>query len=87
MHGDTQDIKRLIGELSYATQKAEILANELKEARSLLAFGLEARQITTVNRALLYGFITDPVARKDILDFAKMANDSEVVGFIENIKF
>lgn len=80
----TQELIKLVDELNFAIQKAELLKEELKEARSLLAFGLEARQIAAVNRALFYAFVTDPVTKQEILNKAKSANDLEVLKLFDD---
>ena len=69
----------LLNEFSYSLKQAELLVQELKEARSLLTFALDAKRIETTNRALLYFVMSDSTARNDIKKVAQTLKDKDVL--------
>ena len=75
--------EELLNEFAYAMKSAEVLIQELREARSLLTFALDAKKIEATNRALLYFILSDSGAKNDILHVAKTRQDKDVMKLVK----
>ena len=75
--------EELLNEFAYAMKSAEVLIQELREARSLLTFALDAKKIEATNRALLYFILSDSGAKNDILHVAKIRQDKDVMKLVK----
>lgn len=78
--------QEFLDELAFAMQTARVLTQELKEAKSLFALGLEAQKFNITVRAISYFILSDPQARQDIMNTAKRLKDKDVFLFVKEFE-
>lgn len=75
-------MNEFLNELSYASETAKVLAQELREAKSLFSLGLDIKRFEATQRALLYFLMADDSARDEISAIAKNLKDKEVLKLV-----
>jgi len=81
-----KEISNLLDEINYATQKAEIVAQELREAKSLFAFGLDIKRFNAIIKALSYSMLSDIESREELRRLAKKHKDRDVLELIKEFE-
>ena len=76
----------LLDELNFYVQQASAVAKELREARSLLGFSAEIRDMAAILKIISHVMLNDDETREEIKETAKKTKDANILDFVEKFE-
>jgi hypothetical protein len=78
--------EEFIDEINFAIKNLEVATQELKEAKSSLAFVFNAKDISSMMKIIIYAMLSDESTKSSIIHYAKKIKDKDLLDFLERFE-
>ncbi|WP_294964059.1 hypothetical protein [Sulfurimonas sp.] len=78
--------EEFIDELNFATKTLEATIQELREAKSSLAFVLNIKDISSMMKIITYAMLSDEGTKSNIIYYAKKLKDRDLLDYLERFE-
>ena len=78
--------EEFIDEMNFATKKLEVAIQELREAKSSLAFVLNVKDISSMMKIITYAMLSDEDTKSNIIYYAKKLKDRDLLDYLERFE-
>ena len=78
--------EEFIDEINFATKTLEVTTQELREAKSSLAFVLNTKDISSMMKIITYAMLSDEDTKNSIIFYAKKIKDKDLLEYLERFE-